>query len=205
MWNIIKKYYLATFAGMFAATLIKILLDKHTETFYRALLIALATAFVISLIAGTLFYFQDTKWGPKKRKKLFDKSPFVDLLMNRFIQKDYAAVGVINGYTVIVSYTWPNGGAAIAVNVLFDKDFAARYNGDIDNIKNRNKLYTWTEGAVGDLLTYNYRRPSYYKIMETAEVLINVLKAEGLSATNYKDNEKPELATGNITRFGAVI
>jgi hypothetical protein len=201
MWNIIKKYYLLTFIGFFIATGIKTFTIESTHSLTKNALITVVTAFVVSLIAGTLYYFLDTKWGPNKRKKMFSKKPFSELFMNGFVQKDDVAVGVLNRYTVVVSYSWPNGVSTIAVNVLFDKDFALLYKGDN---KRRNRAYIWKEGAVGRLLAYNFVPPTYDKIMETAETLIGVLQTEGLSATGYKDNEKPSLATGDTTSFHTI-
>jgi hypothetical protein len=210
MLKFIKKYYVATFAGFFVGTLVKELLSKSNNTLPKSLLIAFVTGLVISLIAGTLYYFQDTKWGPKKRNKLFTKRPFSDLLMNRFIQKDDAVVGIINGYTVTVAYTWPNGHSAIAVNVLFDKDFTALYKGSIADIKERNKPkkglfpenYLWNEASIGYLIPYNFGAPSYDKVLSTAEMMIEVLRAERLPAVGYEDKNKPKLAAGESTRFG---
>ena len=204
MWNTIKKYYLLTFIGFFVATGIKTFTTESTHSFTKNALITVVTAFAVSLIAGTLYYFLDTKWGPNKRKKMFGKKPFSELFMNGFIQKDDVATGVINSYTVVVNYAWPNGVSTIAINVLFDKDFAARYNGDIADLKKRNKAYIWNEGAVGRLLTYNFVPPTYDKVMETAEKLISVLKAEGLPPTDRKDKEQPKLAMGDTTSFHAV-
>lgn len=205
MWNIIKKYYLLTFIGFFVATGIRTFTTESTHSFIKNALITVVTALVISLIAGTLYYFLDTKWGPNKRKKMFGKKPFTELFINGFVQKDDVAAGIVGCYTVIVNYAWPNGVSAIAINVLFDKDFAARYKGDIGDIKSRNKSYTWNEGAVGRLLTYNFIPPTYDKIMETAETLISVLKAEGLSPidSKAKDKQQPKLAAGDTTIFHA--
>jgi hypothetical protein len=205
MWNKIKKYYLLTFFSAFVVTGIKTFTTESTHSFIKNALITVVSAFVISLIAGTLYYFLDTKWGPNKRKKMFGKKPFSELFMNGFVQKDDVAIGVLNRYTVVVSYTWPNGVSTIAVNVLFDKDFAALYKGDIDDIRKRNRAYTWNEGAVGRLLAYNFIPPTYDKVMETAQTLIGVLQAEGLSATGYKDTEKPNLAAGDIKSFHTTI
>jgi hypothetical protein len=206
MWNIIKKYYLLTFIGFFVATGIKTFTTESTHSFIKNALITVVTAFVVSLIAGTLYYFLDTKWGPNKRIKMFSKKPFTELFMNGFVQKDDVAAGIVDRYMVIVNYSWPNGVSAIGINVLFDKDFAARYNGDIADVKSRNKPYLWNEGAVGRLLTYNFSPPSYNKILETAEKMISVLKTEGLPPTNSKDKDKqqPKLATGNTTSFHAM-
>jgi hypothetical protein len=204
MWHNIKKYYLLTFIGFFVATGIKTFTTESTHSFLKNALITVVTAFVVSLIAGTLYYFLDTKWGPNKRRKMFGKKPFSDLFMNGFVQKDDVAVGVIDGYTVVVSYTWPNGVSTIAVNVLFDKDVAARYYGDIRDVRKRNKNYIWNEGAVGRPLAYDFTPPRYDKVMETAETLIGVLKTEGLTATKYKDGEKPTLAAGELKSFHTV-
>jgi hypothetical protein len=210
MWKIIKKYYLATFAGMFAATLIKQFLSKHTGTIYNSLLVAIVAAFLMSLVVGTVFYFQDIKWGPKRRKKLFNKSPFSDLLMNRFVQEDDAVVGVIDGYNVAVLYTWPNGSWAVSISVFFDVDFAERYRGGTENIKERNKAAekegcTWDEGVINYLIDYSFKLPSYEKVISKAEMMIGFLKAEGLPAAKFDDTERPKPATGNVERFGAVI
>ena len=208
MRNIIKKYYLATFIGFFVATGIKSLLDESTNTVGKKLLITFVTAFAISLIAGTLFYFIDTKWGPKKRKRLFNKSPFSDLLMNRFVQQDDAAIGVIGGYTVAVLYTWPNGSSAISISVFFDRDLAERYKGGIKEIKERNIAATkagctWDEGTINYLIDYSFKLPAYEKIISKAEMMIAFLKADGLPADKFEGAEKPKPATGNIARFGA--
>ncbi|MBB5394453.1 hypothetical protein [Mucilaginibacter sp. AK015] len=208
MWHFVKKYYLATFLGFLAATLLKELLNRSDRTFVHSFVVAVIVAFVISVVAGTIYYFQDTKWGPNKRKKLFTKPPFSHLLMNRFVQEDDAAVGVIDGYNVVVLYTWPNGGSAISISVFFDMDFANRYKGGIEEISKRNKVaakegFAWgNEGMISYLIDYSFKLPTYEKIMQRAEMMIAILKAEGLPADKLDDAEKPMPATGNVARFG---
>jgi hypothetical protein len=197
MWNTIKKYYLLTFVGFFMATAIKTFLNESKNSFVKNSLITFVTAFAISLIAGTLYYFQDTKWGPNKRNKMFTKKPFSDLFMNGFIQKGDTAVGTINRYTIIVNYVWPNGVSAILVNVLFDKNTTA----NISDIKKRNKSI-WGEDVIGKLLTYNFTPPSYEKVLSAAEAMTSILKAEGLPPTGYEDKSK--LAAGELTNFAFV-
>ncbi|MFD0764932.1 hypothetical protein ACFQZI_08700 [Mucilaginibacter lutimaris] len=211
MLRFIKKYYLATFAGFFVGALIKELLTKSDNSFAKNLLIALVTAFAVSLIAGTLFYFKDTRWGPKTRGKLFNKKPFTDLFMAGFKQHDDVLVGVVNRYTVIVNYTWPNGVSAIAINVLFDSAASNLTKDRITEIRIRHKFklkgllnqeYMMKDGVIGWMLTYNFTLPKYEEIISVAEGMIEVLKLEGLKPVECNKNEKPNLVAGEVTSFG---
>lgn len=211
MLKAIKKYYLATFLGFFAATLTKNLISESHIIFWKNLVIALAAGFAASLIAGTLFYFKDTKWGPKKREKFYNRKPFTDLFMSGFKQQGDALVGTINKYTVIINYTWPNGTSAIAINVLFDGAKANLSKEQIADIRKRHKFklkgfldqeYIINDGVIGWPLAYNFTPPTYEEIMSVATNLVEVLKVEGLMPVEYQSKEKPKLAAGEVTSFG---
>ena len=210
MLNIIKKYYIAPFAGVLVVTALKTFTKESTKSFAENITTVLLSTLVISLVVGTVYYLQDTKWGPNKRDKAFNKSPFSDLLMNRFVIKDNAVVGIVNGFTVVVAYVWPHGASAVAVNVLFDPNICALYKGDLEDIKERNHTtgilsqdYTWTNGSIGYVHDDTFTLPAYDTVLKMASTMISVLKAEGLQPISYEESEKRKLATTTaITSIG---
>lgn len=190
MWTVIKRYYLFTFIGLTILFTLKLIATTSSRTLQEDLLIILAISLPSSLIIGTLYYFQDTKWGPKKREKRFSKTPFKQLLSNGFKREANFAIGNICGYTVIIAYTWHTGKPAINIDVLFDlrslNDFITPE--EIKQIHKRNKRlsiwsnhnFSWTRNSIGHLIEYSFDPPSYKHVIVKAEEMIAILIKEGL-------------------------
>ncbi len=152
-------------------------------------LICLSGALFGSVTIGTIYYKLDTKWGPAKRKKIFLKSPFTELFQNGFARHNDMAVGTINGYTVIIFYTWLARKSTIRLSILFDVGFSVYPAKDVlKDIINRNQpvnrfsslAHEWTMNSIGCTFEYNFKPPSYEKMMAKTEELTALLLREGL-------------------------
>lgn len=191
---LIRKYYLALFVGFFFLFFIRVLITKSPNSFWVNLLVCLGGALIISLSVGTLSYFLDTKWGPAKRKKMMSKSPFADLFLNGFIQQDDMAIGKLHDYTVIVNYIWPGGTSCIKLDVLFDIEIHGSMTTDlIKEVSKRNKPnrftgipFEWTKNSIGCTFQYNFKPPTYEKLIRKADEIIQILKKENLHPMTYE-------------------
>lgn len=200
MKSIIKQYYLIPFIGFLVLFSLKGFSLKSPNTFLENALIVTGGALLLSVIVGTIYYFVDTKWGPSKRKKKLLKPPFSDLLAAGFQIKEDFILGSIEGYTVIVMYTWPEGKSAIQVDVLFDPrisdDFISME--DVDRIEKRNKKpgvwannnFNWTRNSIGHVMEYTFKAPSHQKILDKSKEMTGILMKEGLVPISYEKNEE---------------
>lgn len=202
MKMIIKKYYLFPFIGFLVLLALKTWGIKSPNSSLENNMILLGGALLLSLIVGTIYYFQDTKWGPAKREKKFSKSPFKDLIDVGFERKGDFIVGKINDYATIVMYTWESGKPGIKIDLLFNPkpstDFLTMR--DIDQLEKRNKniwtnTFYWTRNSIGQLIEYNFSTPSFQKIIAKAEKMSDILIKEGMRPISYDENEEiiPEL------------
>jgi hypothetical protein len=197
MKSIIKQYYFFPFILFLILFVLKTFAIKSPNSRLQNILIVVIGALAGSIIVGTIYYFQDTKWGPAKRKKRLSKSPFKDLIDIGFERKDDFIVGKINDYTTIVMYTWESGKPGIKIDLLFNPrpstDFLTAR--DIDQFEKRHKnvwknpLY-WTRNSIGQLFEYNFSPPSFKKIIVKAKEMSDILIKEGMRPISYEENEQ---------------
>src|SRR6185312_1613045 len=119
-----KKYLItAAFCWLAAVIILSILNSIKTgtqpglETFLSILVLLL----VVVPILGGLLYLQ-TRVGGRSKRKALDRSPFTDFLASGFEKEDGAIVGIIKGYTVILSYEW-SPHQRFEIKVLFDPTY----------------------------------------------------------------------------------
>jgi hypothetical protein len=198
MWPIIRKYYLGLFIIFLVIFSIGVVVNTSSpNTTAQNILIVIVGALLIAVPCGTIYYLQDTRWGPRKREKRFLKSPFKELLANGFVRKENLATGKINDYTAIVMYSWEGGKPAITIDILFDlgvKDASAA-DSMIKEISKRNKPsdkffglpYNWSKNSIGSRFEYNFTPPSYEKIMQQGEKLTEVLIRERLHTMSLEE------------------
>jgi hypothetical protein len=189
MMAIIRKYYLSFFVG-FLLLLLWTLFTRESQNSNQVKgLICLGGALAGSIIVGTLYYLVDTKWGPAKRKKVLLKTPFTELFQNGFSKHNDMLVGTIHGYTVIIHYTWLARKSTIQLAILFDVGFSVHASEDLLNaIINRNQpanrfsslAHEWHRNSISCTFEYNFKPPSYEKLMTKMEELTAILLREGL-------------------------
>lgn len=205
MKMIIKKYYLVPFIVFLILFSLKALGLKSPNSPLENIFIVIGGVLILSLIVGTIYYFQDTKWGPAKREKKFSKSPFTDLFGIGFKREGDFMMGKINGYTTIVMYTWQMGKPSIVIDILFDpwvsdhfltmkEVIALEKKNKGSNLWKANQL-DWTRNSIRHVIEYNFSSPSFQKIIAKAEEMSGVLLKEGLHPISYERNEEiiPEL------------
>ena len=205
MKSIIKQYYFFPFILFLILFVLQAFVLKSPNSPLQNALIVVIGALVLSFIVGTIYYFQDTKWGRAKREKKFSKPPFKDLLIIGFKRKGDFIMGSINGYTVIVMYTWHTGKSAIKIDILFDPQFSSRFltMDEVIQLEKRNKKsnlwkanqLNWTRNSIEHLIEYNFSPPDYTEILTKAEEMVGILIKEGLNPISYEKNEEvmPEL------------
>lgn len=200
MWKIIKGYYLFPFVGFLILLTIKTIGIKSPNTPLQNLLILMGGALLLAAIVGTIYYFLDTKWGPRKREKRFGKPPFRELLQQGFTRVDHFLAGTAKGYTVVVQFVWPGGKSAIRVDVLFDprplgsilsqqdlKELEKRYRKS--SIWN-DQRYEWTANSLGLLMPYNFSPPKAQAVLEKAKELVDILTRERLQPITLEQTEE---------------
>ena len=195
--KIIRKYYLGFFVTFSLIFFLSIFVKNSPNSFGLNVLIGLAGAFVISVVCGTLYYLQDTRWGPARKRRAFLKPPFTQLQASGFTRQDEVAVGLIDGYTVIVNFIWPGGKEALRLDLLFDIGLPPDANVDemLKDISKRNKSnnrwtglpYIWTRNSVGCMFEYTFKPPPADKLLSKARELADVLKKERLRPMSYAD------------------
>ena len=200
MWTIIRNYYLFLFILFFVLFSISAFTTDSPNSVIVILLIAFAGALVISLSCGTLYYFRDTKWGPKRREKMMIRAPFHKLLQHGFIRKDNLFYGKINGYTTVVRYTRADDKKIIKVKVLFDPRIAGQWLSRemLNDLSNRNKpantftglSYVWTKNSIEQTFEYILEPPTYDMITKQAEVFTQILTLERLKPINFEEAER---------------
>jgi hypothetical protein len=197
MWPIVRKYYVGLFIGFLVMCTIISVVRKSHNNFAENAVIIVAASFFASLVCGTLFYLQDTRWGPRKREKRLLKSPFKELFENGFTRKGNLAVGMVNGYTMVIMYIWDGGKPAIKVDALFDLGISTDPDTEnmIREISKRNKPsnavfdqpYAWTKNSIGYRLEYSFSPPSYKEVVKKVEKLTEVLIRERLRTMSLEE------------------
>ena len=200
MWPIIRNYYLFLFILFFVLFSISAFTTDSPNSVTVNLLIAFAGALVISLSCGTLYYFRDTKWEPRRREKMLIRSPFPQLLQDGFTRKGNLFHGKINGYSTVVQYSRLDGKKAIKLDVLFDprvvgQSMTREMLIDISNRnKPRNKFtdppYAWTKNSIGQTFEYNLKPPTYDMIIKQAELFTQILTLERHKPINFEEAER---------------
>lgn len=130
---------------------------------------------------------------------MMDKSPFKELKEQGFREQEKFVWSTINGFTVVVSYTWVSGKSAIDIQALFHpKSFGHFLSGeDFKEMSKRNKPgnfftsrpYTWQQNAIGYLEEYNFKPLSPEKIMAKATELTEILLKENLKPITIAESE----------------
>lgn len=200
MWKIIKQYYLLTFIGFFIVFSLRAITTKSPNTLLENLLFVLAGSFILSVFVGTIYFYIDTKWGPKKREKRFSKAPFKQLLESGFKRDGDFLSGIIDGYTVTVMFVWPSGKSAIKIEVLFDpRSLGSSISFDeIKQIEKRHKKggfwlsqeNDWTRNSVGLSLEYNFKPPSAETVVAKAQELTDMLIKENIKPISFEKLEE---------------
>lgn len=153
-----------------------------------------------TLIIGTVWYLQDTRWGPAKRKKKLLKPPLLNLFDFGFREMEEMMAGIRDGYTVFVYYTWETGKQGIRIDVLYNPYSLGQLIGfeDLDLIIKRQsesgfmKKYEmqWTRNAFGTVMEYTFIPPKMEEVIQKIDRVIAMLKDENLKPYSMEEAEK---------------
>jgi hypothetical protein len=193
-------YYLLPFIGFLVIFLLKAFFGHSNRSVFGGIVLAVGVALLGALVSGTIYFFYDTRWGPKKRTRMLSKSPFKELKEQGFRELEEFVWSTINGYTVVVSYAWFTGKSAINIEVLFHPkpfgQFLTRE--EIKELSKRNRPgnfftareLTWQRNSIGDMMEYNFKPPSYEKVLTRASELTEILAKENLRPVTIQESEK---------------
>ncbi|WP_146035239.1 hypothetical protein [Formosa algae] len=147
----ILNYYrkaLSYFSILVFSTLLSTLISGNFNMEIHGFFDILILIIGLSIFLGTLFFVYDTYIGPNQRIKKLKTDKFTDFRKVGFkTEKDYL-IGKINGYTVIISYSWRNrnGTESLITIILFDPRIDGKHLNSYD-------LNKWQESIKDD---YNY-------------------------------------------------
>lgn len=185
----ISRYYIGPLVAFILIFFIGLPTRASTQAPWLIVAIKSGGALFLAAVVGTLHYLQDTKWGPSKRRKMMLKSPFAELFQNGFARYGDVAIGKVQEYTTLVSYTWSAGRSVIKMDILFDIGFQV-FNTDeaLQVIINRNPpanrfsslAHEWTRNSIGCKFEYAFKAPSYERLRAKAEELTGILRREEL-------------------------
>ncbi|MBR9833146.1 hypothetical protein GYB57_13445 [bacterium] len=184
MIKVFKSYYLFPWVGLALLFLLKGLLGNSVQPLIDTIVTGQIFAFILALIVGTIYFYVDTIWGPKERKKRLQKPPFKELQAIGFKKQDNSLIGKFSGYEVLANYNWSgsSGKPSVSLHILFNPNNNIM---DIETIKQLNKKYKKEKIVWGlDNLTkewdFNFKPPKYEKVYSFLTSAIQILKNEKL-------------------------
>ncbi len=195
MIKILKRYYLPLYIVLSLTFLLKYWLGKRIMPVGEQLITAQLFAIVLTILCGAIYYLEDTKWGPKRRKKQLNASPFKELKNLGFVEEENQLIGVYKNYLIVASYTWrgSRGRPSIILFVFYNSKTSHVYVSN-DRIKDLNKAYKkqtleWSVGYIKKEWSFNFKPPLYQDIKAFLESAILTLDKEGfqpISRTEYE-------------------
>ncbi|MFI2743560.1 hypothetical protein ACG2LH_12530 [Zhouia sp. PK063] len=149
----------------------------------------------LSIFIGTLIFAYDKYIGPKQRIKKIKTAKFTDFLKVGFTNEKDHLIGKINGYTVIISYSWRNrnGTESLITMILFDP----RVNGKHLNSYHLNK---WQESIKDNYNYWEYGRlftdwpymngnPKLKSVLKKLDKNTKLISSKGLKKIDYSEWE----------------
>jgi hypothetical protein len=198
--KIFRSYYLPWFIGLSIIFGLKILFSNSPNSLLNNIIFCLSLSLGISGIVGTLYYFEDTNWGPKRRIRKMKKSPFKEFLELGFTEGKESIVGKIEGYTITVTYLWIgySGKPSIDMRIFFNpiknnsiipkyyfKELSEKYKRD----------FLWNINGISYEWEFNFFPTKFSIIMNKIKDGLAILKKENLGPIGENELEKliPEM------------
>jgi hypothetical protein len=186
----IKKYLVfGGFCWLAAVIILLILNSIKTGTLpaLETLLSILVVLLVVVPVLRMLFYLQ-TLSRKRTRGIVLDRSPFTDFLANGFVRRDNNVVGVIRGYTIVISYEgYPP--PCIELKVLFDPAFLGgeRTKAELEQICStkesvwKQRTLYWLPYFMMCRMPIVFKRlPGYENVNERINFIIDAFQKGGL-------------------------
>ncbi len=171
MFKILKKYYLSYLIFISILFFLTSLVGESVNSLYEDLIFGQTLAIILAFFIGTIYFFWDTKWGPKKRKKLLSKSPFLEFKKLGFKEINDEIIGFYNNYQVKISYEWMgfDSKPCIQANIYFKQEKENTFI-SLDEQIELYKSLNISNNIVIDCLTKQWSfnlRPTKFKVIET--------------------------------------
>lgn len=142
-------------------------------------------ALILALLCSGLYYFWEFKWGPKQRQKKMNKYPFIKFYELGFEKRDDFAIGMIQGYQVVIRYNWTGttGKPSISFETLFNPKKSGRFvhQNKIDELNKEYKKekIIWSRDYLTKEWEFNFKPPKFEDIFLYVERSVELLKLEG--------------------------
>ena len=104
MIKVLKSYYLLPWVGLSLLFLFKGLIGDSVQHLIDTIITGQIFAIVLTLVAGSIYYFVDVKWGPKEREKRLQKTPFKELKTIGFKNENDSLIGKFKDFEVVARY-----------------------------------------------------------------------------------------------------
>jgi len=196
MFKILKTYYLVPWIGLSILFLIRALFGKSVKPLSEDIIVGQIFALVLTLFVGTIYFFLDTKWGPKERKKRLKKTPFKELIKIGFEEKENQLIGTYHNYQILAKYQWSGseGKPSIILHTLFNPKKGDEFIHE-SKIKDLNKKYKkhrikWGLGNAFYEWSFNFCPPKFEKIEAFLVDSVKYAKEEKFDPITLTDTEK---------------
>ncbi len=172
------------------------------EVLYYSVIIALS----ISILFGSLFYFYDIYFGPKKRISELNKYPFTEFLKIGFERKENYLIGKINGFVTIISYDWrgKNGFPSVYGIIIFEPKIKGKFlnNYDLNKFQKsiKDKFNFWEFGQLRTEWSYIKGKPNHKLIIEKLKKNSNLISKKGIREISLANWEK-EIKRENLAKL----
>ncbi len=196
MFKILKTYYLVPWIALSILFLIKASFGESINSLSEDLIVGQIFAIVLTFFVGTIYFFLDTKWGPKERKKRLQRTPFKELIEIGFEEKENQLIGTYNNYQILAQYQWSGseGKPSIILHTLFNpkKDNVFIHESKIKDLNKKYKKHRikWRLGSVFYEWSFNFRPPKFEKIEAFLVDSVKYVKEETFDPITLTETEK---------------
>ncbi len=128
---------------------------------------------------------------------MLDKSPFKDFYAIGFEQRDGIAIGIINGFQILLkfhAYSSTNETDIIEIDILFNPKKNGRFLkwSEIEELhkKYKKEKFIWNRDSISRQWKFSMFPPKFDEVYSAIERGIQLLKTEKLLPITFKESEK---------------
>jgi len=209
--NILQYYrkFIITFSSLVSIFFIFILISGNLKISFEGIQNVTILVIGLSILLGTIYFIYDTYFGPVERIKELKKYPFTEFQKIGFKnEKDYL-IGKINGYTVIIGYSWRNnkGLPCVFGMVLFEPKFNGKIlsNYFIEKWQKsiKDEYNFWEYGSLKTEWSFLKGKPNHTLIIEKLKKNSNLISNKGIKKISV-ENWKNEIENHTKTNANTV-